>query len=153
MDTSSRTADGEADHCPACGRDVVIELLDLACDMPPCPHCRRPLWFLRKHRDGVVILTFLPGLMAGNEAMSRVHEVQEAVGSASQLILNLSPMHFVASIFLGMLIVIYRRMVAASGTVKLCGPLHPDTLDVFRSTKLDRLFDIYEDEQTALNSF
>ncbi len=61
-------------------------------------------------------------------------------------------MHLVSSMFLGMLVVLYRRMMAVHGMVKLCG-LHADTLEVFAITKLDRVFDICGDEQTALNSF
>jgi anti-sigma B factor antagonist len=68
------------------------------------------------------------------------------------LVLNLSRMRVVSSMLLGMLVVLYRRMLAANGAVKLCG-LRADTRDVFRTTKLDRVFEIYEDEQTALNSF
>ena len=129
----------------------LLELLDSAGDSP-CPHCRRLLWFLRKCRNGVVVLTFLPGLMSGSEAMGRVHQVQEAVANSSRLVLNLSRMRLVSSMFLGMLVVLYRTMVAVERDGKLCG-LHPDTLDVFRTTKLDRVFDICGDEQTALNSF
>lgn len=149
MDASCRTADGTADCCPACGGEVVLELLDSAGDTP-CPHCGHLLWFLRKCCNGVVVLTFLPGLMTGSEAMEQAHQVQEAVGTSSRLILNLSRMRLVSSMFLGMLVVLYRRMVTVKGTVRLCGP-HPDTLDVFRGTKLDRVFDICADEQTALN--
>ena len=151
MDASYRTTDGAAERCPACGTEVAVELLNSAGDMP-CPHCRRLLWFLRKYASGAVILTFLPGLMSGWEAMERVQEVQDAVADSSRLVLNLSRMRLESSMFLGMLVVLYRRMVAASGTVKLCG-LHPDTLDVFRVTKLDRIFAIYEDEAAALKSF
>jgi anti-anti-sigma factor len=151
MDTSSQIADGAAERCPACGTEVASELLDSAGDMP-CPHCRRLLWFLRKCHNGVVILTFLPGLMSGSEAVERVQEVQEAVANSSRLILNLSRMRLMSSMFLGMLVVLYRRMVALKGTVKLCG-LHADTLDVFQATRLDKVFDICKDERTALNSF
>jgi anti-anti-sigma factor len=80
--------------------------------------------------------------MAGSEAIERVHQVQQAVANSPRLLLNLSRMRLVSSMFLGMLVVVHRKMVAASGTVKLCG-LHPATLDVFRVTKLDRIFDIY----------
>ena len=40
MDASYQTTDGAAERCPACGSEVVVELLDSAGDMP-CPHCRR----------------------------------------------------------------------------------------------------------------
>ena len=151
MDTSCRTADGAADRCPACGSEVILELLDSGGDSP-CPHCGRVLWFLRRCCNGVVVLTFLPGLMSGSDAMARAHDVQEAAANSSRIIVDLSRMPLVSSMFLGMLIVLYRRMVMVDGAVKLCG-LNSDTLAVFRNTKLDRIFDIHEDEQTAMNSF
>lgn len=151
METSFRTANGAADCCPACGGEVVVEFLDPSGDNP-CPHCRRVLWFLRRSRDGVVTLTFLPGLMSGSEAMERVHEVQEAAASSSRLILNLSPMRLISSMFLGMLVVLYRRTVAANGKVRVCG-ITREIRDVFEVTKLDKVFDIDEDEQSSLDSF
>ena len=151
MDASCRSTDGAAERCPACDRDVVFELWDPGGD-EPCPHCRRLLWFLQKCCSGVVVLTFRPGLMSGSEAMERVHEIQEAVANSSRLVLNLSRMRLVSSMFLGMLVVLYRRTVMVEGVVKVCG-LNSDTMGVFRNTKLDKIFDIYEDEPTALNSF
>ena len=151
MDASRRTADGAADCCPACGGEITWEHWDAAGEMP-CPHCRHLVWFVRRCCDGVVILTFLPGMMAGGEAMGRVREVQDAVANASRLILNLSRMPVVSSMFLGTLVVLHRRMVMVDGVVKLCG-LNADTMTVFKNTRLDRVFDIYGDEQIALNSF
>lgn len=151
MDVASQTLNGTAQRCPACGWEVVWELLDSAGDSP-CPHCGRPLWFVRKCSQGVVVLTFLPGLMSGSDAMGRVQQVQEAVANSSRLLLNLSRMRLVSSMFLGMLVVLYQRILAVDGTTKLCG-LNPDVLFVFKATRLDRIFDICEDEQTALKSF
>jgi anti-anti-sigma factor len=97
-------------------------------------------------------LTFLPGLMSGSEAMDRVNQVKEAVAASSRLILDLSRMRLVSSMFLGMLVALHRGIMAVNAAVKLCG-LQPFVLDVFESTKLDTVFDICGDEQSALNSF
>jgi anti-sigma B factor antagonist len=151
MDASIPSAVGATGRCPACGGEVTLEELDAAGDTP-CPHCGHLVWFLRKCCQGVVVLTFLPGLMTGSEAMGRVREVRQAVANSSRLILNLSHMRLVSSMFLGMLVMVHRRMVMVDGVLKLCG-LNSDTMGVFRNTKLDRVFDICGDEQTALNEF
>lgn len=151
MDAARRTADDAAERCPACGREVALEEVDSVGDMP-CPRCRQLLWFLQKSRNGVLILTFLPGLMSGSEALGRVHEVHAAVANARRLVINLSQMRLVSSMFLGMLVAFYRRIAMEDGAVKLCG-LNADTRDVFKATRLDRIFDIYGDEATALKSF
>ncbi len=150
MDTASRTADGPADRCPACRGRVLIERLDRDGDTP-CPHCGRLLWFVRRRRKGAVLLTFLPGLQSGSEPMERIRQVHEAVADSARVIVNLSHMRLVSSLFLGMLVVLHRRIVARKGTMTLCG-LAPDTLDAFRVTNLDKVFDIVADEQTALGS-
>jgi anti-sigma B factor antagonist len=110
------------------------------------------LWFVQKRFNGAVILTFLPGLISGSEAMGRIQQVQQAVGDSTRLVLNLTRLRLVSSMFLGMLVVLQRRVQAVNGKVKLCG-LHSDALDVFRASKLDTVFEICADEQSALNSF
>lgn len=150
MDTVSRLADGPADRCPACRGQVLLERLDRDGDTP-CPHCGRLLWFVRKRSKGAVLLTFLPGLQSGSEPMEQIRQVHEAVAGSSRVILNLSRMRLVSSLFLGMLVVLHRRIVARSGTMALCG-LARDTLDAFRVTNLDKIFDIVADEPTALAS-
>jgi len=148
MDTLSRPADGPADRCPTCRCQVLLERLDRDGDVP-CPHCGRLLWFVQRRRKGVVLLTFLPGLQSGSEPMERIRQVHEAVAGSSRVILNLSRMRLVSSLFLGMLVVLHRRIVVRSGAMTLCG-LAPDTLDAFRVTNLEKIFDIVADEPTAL---
>ncbi len=81
--------------------------------------------------------------------MERIRQVHDAVAGSRRVILNLSHMRLVSSLFLGMLVVLHRRVVARKGTMTLCG-LAPDTLDAFRVSNLDRIFDIVADEPTAL---
>jgi len=151
MNASHQIVDGATDCCPACGKELLAELLDEAGDTC-CPHCQHLLWFLRRCSNGALVLTFLPGLMSGSEAMERVQDVYEAVAHSSRVILNLSCMRLVSSMFLGMLVALQKKVVAVNGTVKLYG-LHAETLEVFRVSKLDWVFDIYENEQEARDSF
>lgn len=44
MKPSSRTPEGEPNHCPVCGKDLRIEPSRPA-DDAPCPHCGHLLWF------------------------------------------------------------------------------------------------------------
>lgn len=151
MSTASVLPEGEAVVCPECGKQVTI-LVQNAPEEFPCPHCRRLLWFVRKHADGIVILTFLPGLTIGRESMERVDEVVAAAGGAARVILDFSLLRFLSSLFLGMLIRVHLRMASAQQTLKICG-LRPEAREVFRVTKLDQVFDIYADQQSAMKSF
>lgn len=117
-----------------------------------CPTCRQHVWFLKKLVGEVVVLTFLSGTARNEESLRRLDEIRAAAGAAKGLILELSRLRFVSSLFLGMLVVLHRRMGAAHGSLKLCG-LQRETRDVLRVTKLDRVFAIYDDETSALASF
>lgn len=135
-------------HCPACLQELSLASATMLGDSP-CPQCGQPLWFVRKFAGSAVVLTLLPGLISGSEAVERVDEIMAAAGNAPRLVFNLAHLRLISSMFLAMLIVVYRRMLASERTLKLCG-LRGDNLEAFRFTKLDWLFDICDDEQQAL---
>jgi anti-sigma B factor antagonist len=69
-----------------------------------------------------------------------------------QLLLNFQRVRHLSSSALGTLIRLNKRIEEQGGSLKLCRikqPLH----EIFQITNLVKLFDIYEDEKTALNSF
>lgn len=68
------------------------------------------------------------------------------------LLLDLGNVEFLSSAMLEMLSGFYRRLNAAGGQVRLCR-LTPEIADVFRTTKLDRLFPIHADVDEALPQF
>jgi anti-anti-sigma factor len=140
------------DFCPFCDGVVIADPASVPAKDAPCPHCGEVLWFVRKTVGDVVILTFLPGLMAGSESIERVDEVVSAIGDARRVVLNLSHLHFIASMFLGMLVVLHKRVASANGTLKLCG-VQPDASVVFKITKFDTIFAIYDSERPAVESF
>jgi anti-anti-sigma factor len=139
------------DVCPLCGKRLFIVPAALTGDVP-CRQCGRVLWFVRKTVDDAVILTFLPGLMVGSESLERINDVSMAIGDSPRVVLNLSYLHFVASMFLGMLMVLHKRAISAKGTLKICG-VQPEAMTVFKLTKLDSVLAIYQDERSALESF
>ena len=58
----------------------------------------------------------------------------------------------ILSAALGKLINLKKKVSAVKGKLKLCC-IHPDLLEVFRITRLDQVFEIYPEEQTALDKF
>ena len=140
------------EFCPFCGTVVIVGPASIPARDAPCPKCGHLLWFVRKSVNNVAILTFLPGLMAGSESIERVGEVISAIGDAPRVVLNLSHLSFIASMFLGMLVILHKRVVSANGVLKICG-VQPEAAVVFKVTKLDTVFAIYADEQSALETF
>ena len=88
--------------------------------------------------------------MSGSESGQRVDEVASAIGDSSHAVLNLARLRFVTSTFLGMLVALRRETQTASVSLKLCGP-NPTALEALSIAKMDQLFQIYDDEQAALN--
>ena len=69
-----------------------------------------------------------------------------------KLLLNFSSVDFLSSAALGKLITLDKKVKAATGVLKLCH-IQPEIYEVFAITKLNRLFDIKEDEADALAAF
>ena len=68
------------------------------------------------------------------------------------LLLNFSGVAFLSSSALGKLITLDKKVRARGGTLRLCN-IRPEIYEVFAITKLNRLFDIKDDESDALASF
>lgn len=69
-----------------------------------------------------------------------------------KLVLNFSSVDFLSSAALGKLITLDKKVKARGGTLKLCN-IRPEIYEVFAITRLNRLFDIREDEADALAAF
>ncbi len=74
------------------------------------------------------------------------------VENRTKLLLNFSSVDFLSSAALGKLITLDKKMKAHAGTLKLSN-IRPEIYEVFAITKLNRLFDIKDDEADALAAF
>ena len=74
------------------------------------------------------------------------------VGNHDKVLLNFASVDFLSSAALGKLITMDKKMKAHGGTLKLSN-IRPEIYEVFAITKLNRLFDIKDDEADALASF
>ena len=70
----------------------------------------------------------------------------------TRLLLNFEQVEYLSSAALGKLITLNKKIRAVEGELRLCR-IHPDIAEVFRITKLDKLFDICETEEEALAKF
>lgn len=69
-----------------------------------------------------------------------------------KILLDFSRVRFLSSSMLGVLIRLQKRIGAINGRLAILG-LRPELHKVFKITRLDKLFNFYNDEQDALNSF
>jgi len=69
-----------------------------------------------------------------------------------KLLLNFSTVEFLSSAALGKLITLDKKVKAHGGKLKLSN-IRPEIYEVFAITKLNKLFDIKDDEADALAAF
>ncbi|MBN2023704.1 MAG: STAS domain-containing protein [Pirellulales bacterium] len=80
--------------------------------------------------------------------LARLVEVE----NRARLLLNFASVEFLSSAALGKLITLDKKVKAAGGTLRLCC-IQPEIFEVFVITKLNRVFDIKENEADALAAF
>jgi anti-anti-sigma factor len=97
----------------------------------------------------VVILDVLPGRVPAD--VDRLADALAGTCEAPRVIVNLSGIDLVSSLFLARLLVLRRRIQREEGRFILCSaqPLVRMTL---ASTKLDTIFEVADDEKAALAS-
>jgi anti-sigma B factor antagonist len=83
----------------------------------------------------------------GKELFSLIEE-----DGRSNLLLNFSSVEFLSSAALGKLITLDKKVKAHNGKLKLSN-IRPEIYEVFAITKLNKLFDIRDDEADALTAF
>lgn len=105
--------------------------------------------------DGVTVVSFVETKIVNEESIQEVgdqlYSLVEDEGH-KQLLLNFGNVQFLSSAALGKLINLKKKVGAAKGKLKLCC-IHPDLFEVFRITRLDQVFEIYDEEQAALDKF
>ena len=103
--------------------------------------------------EGVSILDLDGRLTAGESIASlREHIMGGIAGGKSQFILNMAHVDYVDSSGLGMMVVCYTTLKKAGGVLKLLC-LTSRNLELLVLTKLTTIFEVFTDEQNAVNSF
>jgi anti-sigma B factor antagonist len=103
----------------------------------------------------VAVATFTRRTYADRDAVTGMFEdLCEKIrsGEFRNLVLNGSQLEYVASATLGKLMTLSRLTNQAGGQLKLCC-LEPQFHDILRTTRLNEVFEIYDDEAGALSSF
>jgi len=82
------------------------------------------------------------------------HELFHLVetGGVTRLLLNFTGVEFLSSAALGKLITLDRKVKAAKGKLKFSN-IKPEIYEVFQITKLNKIFEIKDDEADALGAF
>ena len=106
-----------------------------------------------REREGVRILDLNGRLTVGDEvAKFREHINKMIAGNERNIILNMAQVDYVDSTGLGALVMYYTTLQRDGGKVKLLN-LTRRSIELLVMTKLTTIFEVFNDEQNAINSF
>jgi anti-sigma B factor antagonist len=107
----------------------------------------------QRERERVVILDLKGRITVGNEASALRERVGSLTAAGSKdIILNLAHVDYIDSTGLGALVMCCTSMRKAGGGLKLVN-LNRRNIELLVMTKLATVFDLFTDEQDAVNSF
>jgi anti-sigma B factor antagonist len=111
------------------------------------------LHIAKREREGIVLIDLQGRITAGDEAFAFRAAIESATASArAKMILNMQGIDYVDSTGLGSMAICAARVRKADGTVKL---LHVNrrNVELLMMTKMDSIFELFDDENDAVNSF
>jgi len=107
----------------------------------------------QREREGIVILDLTGELTVGGPASVLREKLRQlAEANRNKIILNLAKVDFIDSTGLGAMVVCYTTLQKAGGRLVLLN-LNRRHLELLVLTKLSTVFEVFEDEQDAVNSF
>jgi anti-sigma B factor antagonist len=107
----------------------------------------------QREREGVVILGLRGRLTAGEEASILREKVKDlAAGERTRVVLDLKEVDYIDSTGLGSLMICFTTVKKAGGMMKLLN-LSRRNVELLVLTKLTTVFEMFADEQDAVNSF
>jgi len=106
-----------------------------------------------REREGVVILDLAGRLLTGDPATALRDKIAQLLAAGqNHLILNLAEVDFIDSTGLGALVICFTSAKRAGGAMKLLN-LQEKGIELLVLTKLTSVFEVFTDEQHAVNSF
>jgi anti-sigma B factor antagonist len=102
--------------------------------------------------DGIAIVDAVGRIVFGDESASLRDTVKKVISENKRIVLNLGEVTYIDSGGLGTLVALYTTARSAGGTIKLAS-LTKRVGDLLQVTKLLTVFDVYDDERQALDSF
>ena len=102
--------------------------------------------------NGIVVVDCAGRIVLGEESANLRDTMKQFVTKGARIILNLGGVNYIDSSGLGTLVSLYTTAHNGGASIKLAS-LTKRVGDLLQVTKLLTVFDVYEDEQQALDSF
>jgi anti-sigma B factor antagonist len=102
--------------------------------------------------DDIVVVDCSGRIVFGEESADLRDTVKMVITQSKRIVLNLSGVNYIDSGGLGTLVALYTTARNNGGSIKLAN-LTPRVGDLLQVTKLVTVFDVYDSEQKALDSY
>jgi len=107
----------------------------------------------QREKEGVILLDVKGRITAGQAAVVLRGRLRELAASGKvNVVLNLAEVDYIDSTGLGSLVVCYTSLRKAGGGLRLLN-LNRRNVELLVLTKLTTVFELFDDEQSAVNSF
>jgi anti-sigma B factor antagonist len=102
--------------------------------------------------DGITVVSGHGRIVLGEDSAALRDTLKQVLSSTREVVLNLSGVNYIDSSGLGMLVAVYSSARSVGADIKLAG-LGQRLRDVLQITKLVTVFEVYENEQQAIDAF
>jgi anti-sigma B factor antagonist len=107
----------------------------------------------QRTKEGIVVLDLKGRLVVGEPVASLREKIRQLAESGSvNVILNLEQVDYIDSTGLGSMVICYTTLQKAGGALKILN-LSRRNIELLVLTKLSTVFEVFNDEQDAVNSF
>jgi anti-sigma B factor antagonist len=107
-----------------------------------------------EYTDNATIITFSDEKILEEKDIQALQDSVMSVieqGERVNLILDFSKVQFLSSAVLGLLIRVSKKVYEQDGQLKLCS-INPKIYEIFKITRLTKIFDIHQDVESAAES-
>ena len=109
-----------------------------------------------KEVDGVLLVGFAHGKLLEESVIQQVGaelvETAENATEGQKILLTFHGVSFMSSAMLGRLVMFLKKCKQQGVELKVCS-ISPEIFEVFKITKLNKMFDVQKDEEKGLASF
>ena len=106
--------------------------------------------------EDVLVVYFTDAKILDEARIAQIgKELMEMATSASQnkkMVLNFQGVQFMSSAMIGKLVLLNKKCKTDAVDLRLC-QISPNVLEVFKITRLNKVFEIYPEEDKAVKSF
>jgi anti-sigma B factor antagonist len=103
-------------------------------------------------REGIGVLSMKGRLTVGDASTLREKVNEEIAASRLNVILDLAHVDYIDSTGLGAMVICFTSIKKAGGALKLAS-LNKRNIELLVLTKLHSIFEVFSDQQDAINSF